>query len=63
MREFIVDHMGLNIGEIQRSSLGQALVRFRNIFDRDNLIALSPMQYLIHCSLLLGIIGPRIGGI
>lgn len=45
VREFVVDHIGLRLREIQRSSLGQALVQFENVFDRDNLVEGSPHNY------------------
>lgn len=44
IREFLVDHRHIPIRDVQRSHLGQALVRFRNFYDRDNLISLGPQQ-------------------
>jgi hypothetical protein len=45
VQEFLVRHKRVWIRDIQRSLLGQALVRFEHIFDHDNLIALSPHPY------------------
>jgi hypothetical protein len=36
----------LNIRSIKRSYFGKALARFRNVFDRDNLIVLGSQQTL-----------------
>jgi hypothetical protein len=36
----------VQVRSIHRSHLGQALVRFRFAFDRDNLVALGPQQAL-----------------
>jgi hypothetical protein len=41
-----VDNRRLIIRDIQRSHLGQVLVRFESVFDRDNLVLLGPQQYL-----------------
>jgi hypothetical protein len=43
--EFLLQHKRVQIWEIQKSHLGQALVRFEHIYDRDNLIAQSPHPY------------------
>ena len=32
--------------DIQRSHLGQVLVQFNSVLDRDNLVLLGPQQYL-----------------
>jgi hypothetical protein len=44
--EYILEVRHVQIRSIQRSHLGQALVRFRFTFDRDNLVALDPQQAL-----------------
>jgi hypothetical protein len=41
-----VDLRNLRIREIQRLHLGQAIVKFRFVYDRDNLIAMGPQQAL-----------------
>jgi hypothetical protein len=46
VREYLVDHQRLVIRDIQRSHLGQVLVQFQSVLDRDNLILLGPQQYL-----------------
>jgi hypothetical protein len=33
VRDYLVEHLRLNVRDIQRLHLGQALVRFRNVFD------------------------------
>jgi hypothetical protein len=43
--EFLLQHKRVRIREIQKSHLGQALVRFEHIYDRDNMIAQSPHPY------------------
>jgi hypothetical protein len=43
--EFLIQHKRLQIRDIQRSHLGQALVRFVHIYDRDRLITQSPHPY------------------
>jgi hypothetical protein len=45
IEEFLVEHMHVGIQDIQPSHLGQALVRFENIFDRDLLVNNSPHTY------------------
>jgi hypothetical protein len=45
IHEFLVHHIWVCIRDIQRSHLGQALVRFEHIYDRDNLIAQSQLPY------------------
>jgi hypothetical protein len=42
IREYLVEARRVQVRSIQRSHLGQALVRFRFAFDRDNLVALGP---------------------
>jgi hypothetical protein len=44
--EYLVEVRRVQVRSIQRSHLGQALVRFRFAFDRDNLVALGPQQAL-----------------
>jgi hypothetical protein len=46
IREYLVGVRRVQVRSIQRSHLGQALVRFRFAFDRDNLVALGPQQAL-----------------
>lgn len=46
VREYLVDLRNLRIREIQRLHLGQAIVKFRFVYDRDNLIAMGPQQAL-----------------
>jgi hypothetical protein len=43
--EFLTQHKRVHINDIQRTHLGQALVQFHHIYDRDNLIAQSPHPY------------------
>jgi hypothetical protein len=45
VEEFLVEHMHVGICDIQPTHLGQALVRFENLFNRDLLIANSPHLY------------------
>lgn len=45
LREFFEDHMRLSIIDIQPCHLGQAYVRFENVYDRDNLVLNSPIPY------------------
>lgn len=45
IREFLVDHRGFRIRDIQRSHLGQALVRFDSVHDRDLFVHTSPHPY------------------
>jgi hypothetical protein len=44
IRDYLVGFRNIQIREIQRTHLGQALARFRFVFDRDNLVALGPQQ-------------------
>jgi hypothetical protein len=46
VREYLVGQRNLEIHAIQRSHLGQALVIFRFVFDRDNMVALGPQRAL-----------------
>jgi hypothetical protein len=46
IREYLVGVRRIQVRSIQRSQLGQALVRFRFAFDRDNLVAMGPQQAL-----------------
>jgi hypothetical protein len=45
VHEFLEEHMNVRIRDIQESQLGQALVHFENIFDRDLLVNNSPHPY------------------
>jgi hypothetical protein len=45
-REYLLEIRNVQIRSVQRSHLGQALVRFRFVFDRDNLVAMGPQQAL-----------------
>jgi hypothetical protein len=47
IREYLVGVRCVQVRSIQRSHLGQALVRFRFAFDRDNLVALGRQQALV----------------
>jgi hypothetical protein len=44
IREYLVVHRQVQIKEIQRPHLGQALIHFIFVFDRDNLVNLSPQR-------------------
>jgi hypothetical protein len=46
VREYLLEVRHVRIRSVQRSHLGQALVRFQFIFDRDNLVAMGPQQAL-----------------
>jgi hypothetical protein len=46
IREYLVGFRNVQIRSIQHSHLGQALVRFRFTFDRDNLVAMGLQQAL-----------------
>jgi hypothetical protein len=46
VQEYLVGFRNLQVRAIQRTHLGQALVRFRYVFDRYNLVALGPQQAL-----------------
>jgi hypothetical protein len=46
VREYLVEHRRLGVRDIQRSHLGQVLVQFNSVLDRDNLVLLGPQQYL-----------------
>jgi hypothetical protein len=45
IHEFLVYQRMVRIRDIQKTHLEQALVRFDYIYDRDNLIAQSPLTY------------------
>jgi hypothetical protein len=45
IHEFLVHHRRVCIRDIQKTHLGQVLVRFDHIYDRDNLIAQRPLPY------------------
>jgi hypothetical protein len=44
--EYLVEHRRVGVRAIQRSHLGQVLVQFRSVLERDNLVLLGPQQYL-----------------
>jgi hypothetical protein len=46
VREYLVEHRRLGVRDIQRSHLGQVLVKFSSVLERDNLVLLGPQQYL-----------------
>jgi hypothetical protein len=46
IREYLVEHQRLGARDIQRSHLGQVLVQFQSVLERDNLVLLGPQQYL-----------------
>jgi hypothetical protein len=46
VREYLVEHRRLGVQDIQCSHLGQVLVQFNSVLDRDNLVFLGPQQYL-----------------
>jgi hypothetical protein len=46
IREYLVEHRRLGVRDIQRSNLGQVLVQFHSVLERDNLVFLGPQQYL-----------------
>jgi hypothetical protein len=46
VREYLLEIRHVQIRSVQRSHWGQALVRFRFTFDRDNLVAMGPQQAL-----------------
>jgi hypothetical protein len=46
IHEYLVGVRHVQVRSIQHSHLGQALVRFRFAFDRDNLVAMGPQQAL-----------------
>jgi hypothetical protein len=46
VREYLVEHHRVGVRAIQRSHLGQVLVQFRSVLERDNLVLLGPQQYL-----------------
>jgi hypothetical protein len=46
VREYLVEHQRVGVRAIQRSHLGQVLVQFRSVLERDNLVLLGPQQYL-----------------
>jgi hypothetical protein len=45
VHEFLVHHRRLRIRDIQKPHLGQAMVRFEHIYDKDNMIAQGPQPY------------------
>jgi hypothetical protein len=46
VREYLMEHRRVGVRAIQRSHLGQVLVQFRSVLERDNLVLLGPQQYL-----------------
>jgi hypothetical protein len=46
VREYLVEHRRLGVRDIQRSHLGQVLVQFSSVLEKDNLVLLGPQQYL-----------------
>jgi hypothetical protein len=46
VREYLVEHRRLGVRDIQRSHLGQVLVQFSSVLERDNLVLLGPQNYL-----------------
>jgi hypothetical protein len=46
VREYLVEHRRLGVRDIQRSHLGQVLVQFSSVLERDNLVLLGPQHYL-----------------
>jgi hypothetical protein len=46
IREYLVEHRRVGVRDIQRSHLGQVLVQFYSVLERDNLVLLGPQQYL-----------------
>jgi hypothetical protein len=59
VREYLVEHRRLGVRDIQRSHLGQVLVQFSSVLERDNLVLLGPMlPSLLSGITMLGIIEP-----
>jgi hypothetical protein len=46
VREYLVEHRRVSVRAIQRSHLGQVIVQFSSVLERDNLVLLGPQQYL-----------------
>jgi hypothetical protein len=46
VREYLVGHRRVGVRAIQRSHLGQVIVQFRSVLERDNLVLLGPQQYM-----------------
>jgi hypothetical protein len=46
VRKYLVEHRRLGVRDIQRSHLGQVLVQFSSVLERDNLVLLGPQNYL-----------------
>jgi hypothetical protein len=46
IREYLVEHRMLGVRDIQRSHLGQVLVQFHSVLERDNRVLLGPQHYL-----------------
>lgn len=45
IRDFLVINQDIRFRDIQRTHLGQALVRFESVYDRDNLVNIGPHQF------------------
>jgi hypothetical protein len=45
LHAFLVHHRRLCNRDIKKTHIGQALIRFEHIYDRDNYISLSPLLY------------------
>jgi hypothetical protein len=63
VREYLVEHRRLGVRDIQRSHLGQVLVQFSSVLERDNLVLLgrnntSMLPSLLSGITMLGIIEP-----
>jgi hypothetical protein len=61
VQEFLEEHMNVRIRKIQRTHLGQALVRFVHAYDRDLLIHTSPHPMVMSASVLFVTIRLEIG--
>jgi hypothetical protein len=46
VKEYLVEHRRLGVRDIQRSHLGQVLVQFSSVLERDNLVLLGLQHYL-----------------
>jgi hypothetical protein len=62
IREYLVEHRRVGVRDIQRSHLGQVLVQFYSVLERDNLVCLALNNIWMLLSLLFvimtsGIIG------
>jgi hypothetical protein len=62
VREYLVEHRRVGVRAIQRSHLGQVIVQFRSVLERDNLVLLAPSNIWMLLSprsvtMMLGITG------